>query len=42
MSTEQAWPHRTLKEQFPHVDDIKSEMERYRVILRANDLKPVE
>jgi len=33
-----AWP--TLKEKFPHVDDIKVEILRWKVILRAAGLKP--
>lgn len=32
--------HKSLKEQFPHYEDIKTEMKRYRVLLRENGLKP--
>jgi len=35
-------PHRSLKEQFPHIDDIKAEMDKYRNLLRDNGLRPVE
>lgn len=32
--------HPSLKEQFPHYEDIKKEIIRYRKLLRANGLKP--
>ncbi len=32
--------HKTLKEQFPTIDDIKIEMLRYRALLRENGVKP--
>ena len=34
--------HKTLKEQFPSIDDIKTEMLRYRVLLREKGIKPNE
>jgi hypothetical protein len=33
-----AWP--TLKEKFPHTDDIKTEILRWKLILRENGLTP--
>lgn len=33
-------PHPTLKEQFPHYTDIKAEIQRYRKLLRDNELTP--
>ena len=33
-------PHISLKEQFPSVEAIKSEMVRYRIILRENGIRP--
>ena len=33
-------PHPTLKETFPHYEDIKAEIERYRKLIRSHGLKP--
>ena len=33
-------PHKPLKEQFPHWEDIKAEIVRYRKLIRENGLKP--
>jgi hypothetical protein len=38
-----AWldgPHALLKDQFPHYEDVKKEIARYRQLLRDNGLKP--
>jgi hypothetical protein len=34
-------PHKSLKEQFPHYNDIKAEIIRYRKLIREHGLKPV-